>query len=179
MSIRIRSTPYWLLATGLLLAMPLGARAGGPRTVAGTSYFDPGVKGIPLTWGQGLINYYTDRGNLSPILPGANADAFVGDAFSRWTSISTAAISAVRSGTLAEDISGVTMSVSGGSITVPADIRPSATSFPVAIVYDIDGSVTNAQSGLCLDVTGASTSNGALVELWTCKGSANQKWARQ
>ena len=147
MSIRIRSTPYWLLATGLLLAMPLGARAGGPRTVAGTSYFDPGVKGIPLTWGQGLINYYTDRGNLSPILPGANADAFVGDAFSRWTSISTAAISAVRTGTLAEDISGVNVSASGGSITVPADIRPSATGFPIAIVYDIDGSVTNALLG--------------------------------
>jgi hypothetical protein len=25
-------------------------------------------------------------------------------------------------------------------------------------------------------VTGASTSNGALVELWTCNGGSNQQW---
>jgi hypothetical protein len=39
-----------------------------------------------------------------------------------------------------------------------------------------DGSVTGVQSGLCLDVTGASTANGGLIELWTCNGGANQRW---
>ncbi|WP_157930561.1 RICIN domain-containing protein, partial [Glycomyces xiaoerkulensis] len=31
-------------------------------------------------------------------------------------------------------------------------------------------------SGLCLDVSGASTDNGALVQLWTCHGGDNQRW---
>jgi hypothetical protein len=39
-----------------------------------------------------------------------------------------------------------------------------------------DGTITSVQSGLCLDVTGASTANGALVELWTCNGGGNQQW---
>ncbi len=29
---------------------------------------------------------------------------------------------------------------------------------------------------MCLDVTGASTANGAVVELWTCNGGSNQQW---
>jgi hypothetical protein len=32
------------------------------------------------------------------------------------------------------------------------------------------------QSGLCLDVTGGSTADGALVELWNCNGGSNQQW---
>ncbi|SCE43457.1 endo-1,4-beta-xylanase [Streptomyces sp. DvalAA-14] len=36
--------------------------------------------------------------------------------------------------------------------------------------------MSGAQSGLCLDVTSASTANGALVELWTCTGASNQQW---
>jgi hypothetical protein len=36
--------------------------------------------------------------------------------------------------------------------------------------------VTGVQSGLCLDVTGASTAEGAPVELWTCNGGSNQQW---
>jgi hypothetical protein len=130
---------------GLLLPPPLPA--GGPRAIAGTSYFDPAVKGTPLTWNQGVVSYYTDQGNLSPVLPSAGADAFVANAFSRWTSISTAAVSAVRAGQLAENVSGANVSASGGTITLPADILPSAKNFPVAIVYDADGAVTNALLG--------------------------------
>ncbi|HJP76234.1 MAG TPA: RICIN domain-containing protein [Pseudonocardiaceae bacterium] len=29
---------------------------------------------------------------------------------------------------------------------------------------------------MCLDVSGASTSDGALVQLWTCNGGSNQQW---
>ena len=39
-----------------------------------------------------------------------------------------------------------------------------------------NGTITGAQSGLCLDMTGASTANGALVELWSCNGGSNQQW---
>ena len=39
-----------------------------------------------------------------------------------------------------------------------------------------NGTITGVQSGLCLDVTGASTAEGALVDLWTCNGQTNQQW---
>jgi O-glycosyl hydrolase len=41
-----------------------------------------------------------------------------------------------------------------------------------------DGTITGLQSGLCLDATGAGTSNGTLIELWTCNGGGNQRWTR-
>jgi hypothetical protein len=147
---------YALSMSILLVVLPQSARAGGPHYVAGVSYFDPGTKGLPLTWAGGAINYYTDQGNLSPILPGPTADAFVADAFSQWISISTAAVSATRAGQLAEDVSGPNVTVSGGVITMPGDILPSAVNTPVGIVYDLDGTVTDALlgqgaggSGLC------------------------------
>jgi IPT/TIG domain len=146
----------FLAGVVLLVFLPQPAHAGGPRYVAGVSYFDPGSKGMPLTWAQGDIHYYTDQGDLSPILPGPSADAMVADAFSQWTSIVTAAVSATRAGQLAEDVSGANVIVSGGVITMPADILPGAVNTPVGIVYDIDGSVTDALlgqgaggSGLC------------------------------
>jgi hypothetical protein len=43
-------------------------------------------------------------------------------------------------------------------------------------VPNSNGTVTGAQSGLCLDVTSAGTANGSLVELWTCNGQSNQQW---
>ncbi|MFG1810835.1 RICIN domain-containing protein [Streptomyces sp. NPDC049040] len=40
-----------------------------------------------------------------------------------------------------------------------------------------DGTIAGVRSGLCLDVTGASTADGALVELWTRNGGADQRWS--
>ena len=31
-------------------------------------------------------------------------------------------------------------------------------------------------NGNCLDITGASYTNGTLIEEWTCNGGANQQW---
>src|SRR5712692_7537961 len=133
----------------ILLMLPRLVWAGGPRYVAGVSYFAAGTKGVPLTWAQGTVNYYTDQGNLSPILPGPTADAFVASAFSQWTSIPTAAVSATQAGHLAEDVSSANVIVNpDGSITVPSDILPTAVNTPVGIVYDLDGSVTDALLGL-------------------------------
>ena len=42
-----------------------------------------------------------------------------------------------------------------------------------------NGTIGNAQSGLCLDVNGNATVNGTVVILWTCTGSANQRWTRR
>jgi hypothetical protein len=72
----------------------------------------------------------------------------VADAFSQWTSISTAAVTATRAGQLAEDVSGTNVyRNSDGTITMPADIMPLASGTPVGIVYDVDGTVTDALLG--------------------------------
>ena len=112
-----------LAITRGIIVLTVLARAGGPEYVAGTSYFDPAVKGVPLTWAQGAINYYTDRGNLSPLLPGASADAFVANAFRRWTSIPTAAVIAHRAGQLGEDVSGLNVNATGGILNRNRRVR--------------------------------------------------------
>ena len=39
--------------------------------------------------------------------------------------------------------------------------------------------VVNLNSNKCLDVTGRSTANGAVVQQWTCNGGTNQEWFEQ
>jgi alpha-galactosidase len=41
-----------------------------------------------------------------------------------------------------------------------------------------DGTISNAQVGLCLDVDRNLTANGTKVLLWTCTGATNQRWTR-
>lgn len=134
--------------TGIVLLFALTSRAGGPKLVAGSSYFDPSTTGQPLVWPGGVITYYTDQGNLSPILPNASANSFVASSFSVWTSVPTAALAASSGGSLAEDVNGSNVTVNpDGTISMPADIQPTATGTPVGIVYDYDGSVTDALLG--------------------------------
>ncbi len=124
------------------------AIAGGPEYVAGSSFFNSSAMGQPLTWSQGQVNYYTDQGDLSPILPNTAANAFVASAFLQWSSVSVAAITVTNPGQLAEDVNGSNIAVnSNGTVTAPADITPAATQTPVGIVYDYDGSVTDALLG--------------------------------
>jgi len=136
------------LAAGIILLFAMIVRAGGPKCVAGTSYFDPTITGQALTWPQGLITYYTDRGDLSPILSNASANSFVAGAFSVWTAVPTAALAATNPGSLAEDVNGTNVVVNAdGTISMPSDIQSTATGTPVGIVYDYDGSVTDALLG--------------------------------
>jgi hypothetical protein len=122
--------------------------AGGPGYVAGSSYFNSSTMGQPLVWTGGQINYYTDQGDLSPILPNAAANALVANSFLQWTTVSTAAVVANDAGQLAEDVNGSNLEVnSSGIVTAPSDITASATNTPIGIVYDYDGSVTNALLG--------------------------------
>ena len=143
-----------IFALAVLLHLASLANAGGPDYVAGASFFDPSTVGSPLIWAQGTLSYYTDQGDLSAVLPGASADTFVANAFSLWTAIPTAALSATHSGQLAEDVTGANLTVATGVITTPADIAPTATATPIGIVYDQDGSVTD-------DLLGAGASNSA------------------
>src|SRR5437868_8206625 len=134
-----------LLASVLLFAQ-IG-RAGGPAYVAGASYFDPATMGTPVTWAQGSVSYYTDQGDLSGILPGPDADSFVGAGFTSWASIPTAAVVATRAGQLAEDVNGTNVLLANGVLSLPTDIEASAVTTPVAIIYDNDGAVTDALLG--------------------------------
>jgi len=65
----------------IILFFAVLARAGGPKDVAGSSFFNPATMGQPLIWSGGQVNYYTDQGDLSPILPNSAANAFVATAF--------------------------------------------------------------------------------------------------
>ena len=122
--------------------------AGGPKYVAGSSYFNSALMGQPVTWSLGQVNYYTDQGDLSPLLPNASANTFVASAFQQWTSVTTASVAATAAGQLAEDVNGNNIAVDfNGLVTAPADITSAATQSPVGIVYDYDGSVTDALLG--------------------------------
>ena len=134
----------YLLLAFLALALRQ-ATAGGPLYVAGSG-FNAGLAGTPLTWAGGQISYFTDQGDLSSSLPSAAADQFVAEAFSRWTSVATAALSATRAGQLSEDVSGGNVTRSGDVLSMPADIQTSS-SKPFAIVYDADGKVIDALLG--------------------------------
>lgn len=124
------------------------SRAGGPHRVAGSAYFDSSVNGQPLTWAQGRITYYTDQGNLSPVLPNASANSVVAAAFSQWSSVPTAGLSVTAGLSLAEDVSGANVTRnSDGTISLPPDIQPTAIGTPVGVVYDYDGTVTSALLG--------------------------------
>jgi hypothetical protein len=136
------------LALAIVLCFALLSRAGGPESVAGTTYFTGAQPGQPLLWPAGQISYYTDQGDLSPILPNAAANVFVADAFGVWTSVSIAAVAATNPGQLAEDVNGSNVTRNAdGSLTIPTDIQPTATGTPIGIVYDYDGSVTDAFLG--------------------------------
>ncbi|MCW6007161.1 ricin-type beta-trefoil lectin domain protein [Micromonospora sp. CPCC 205371] len=41
-----------------------------------------------------------------------------------------------------------------------------------------NGTISSAQTGLCLDVNGGGTANGSTVIVWNCHGGTNQRWAR-
>ncbi len=138
-----------ILATAVLvLCSAVASRAGGPAFVAGSGY-NPGVEGQPLIWANGTVQYFTNPAALSPILTEAQADAFVATAFSAWTSVPGVALTASQGGHLAEDVNGSNIAVAAnGTVTAPADITPSATGTPVGIVYDYDGTVTDALLGV-------------------------------
>src|SRR6202140_5057080 len=124
----------------------VASRAGGPAFIAGSGYAR-GVEGQPMIWANGAVQYFTDQGSLSAILTGAQADALVATAFGAWTSIPGVSLAATQAGHLAEDVNGSNIGATGGAVTAPLDISASASGTPVGIVYDFDGTVTDALLG--------------------------------
>jgi hypothetical protein len=152
------------LAVGLLFATQI-AHAGGPRWVAGSSYFNSSVKGQPIVWADGQVTYFTDLGDLSAQVSQAQADAMVATAAAVWSNVSTAAVSIQLGGSLAEDVNGTNVVSSATGISMPADIQPTATGTPVAVVYDEDGSVIDAIYGAGASSPLTCQNNGVIVSV--------------
>jgi hypothetical protein len=167
------STAAWLLAA---LLLPASALAGGPKHVAGVSYFNPGVVGQPLHWANGQLNYYVDQGPLNSSVTNAQAKAMVDAAAALWSAIPTAGVTLTDMGALNEDVNGANILISGTNFTVtneqtsqlgvliePADVTPSATSYPLGIIFDADGSIINALFGAGVSQQNSCQNNGVYV----------------
>jgi hypothetical protein len=120
--------------------------AGGPRYVAGVSFFNPGVVGQPVHWRGGQVNYYVDQGPLNSSIDNQQATAMVDAAAALWSAVPTAGVTLARMGSLNEDVNGANILSGNQSIAQPSDAAPSA-AYPMAVIYDSDGAVLDAIFG--------------------------------
>jgi len=131
----------------VLLAGSTPALAGGPRYVAGVTYFNAGTAGQPIHWAGGQLNYFVDQGPLSATVNNQQATAMVDAAAALWSAVPTAGVTLTDMGPLNEDVNGSNIAAVNGTIAQPADVTPSATNYPVGVIYDADGSVIDAIFG--------------------------------
>ncbi|MEV0244895.1 ricin-type beta-trefoil lectin domain protein [Streptomyces sp. NPDC050674] len=81
---------------------------------------------------------------------------------------------------------GAALQVLGKCVHVPADaaagtrvqIQDCGGGTNQQWVFSGNGTIRNVQTGLCLDVNGASTAGGSAVIVWSCHDGANQRWTR-
>jgi hypothetical protein len=121
--------------------------AGGPKHVAGVSFFNPGVVGQPVHWARGQVNYFVDQGPLNGSNNNQQAAAMVDAAAALWSAVPTAGVTLTRQGSLNEDVSSGNVMPGNETIAQPSDVSPSATTYPLAIVFDTDGAVIDAVFG--------------------------------
>ena len=162
----LRTLRCTLPALALLALASTTARAGGPKFIAGSTFFNPGALGQPVHWSGGQLNYFVDQGPLSASVSNQQATAMVDAAAALWSAIPTAGVTLSDKGPLNEDVSSANILVNtGGQIAQPSDIAPSATSFPLAVIYDADGSVIDAVFGATASRPTSCQNNGVFV--WT------------
>ena len=152
------------IAVTLLFLVPLPLLAGGPKYVAGVSFFNPGVAGQPAHWAHGQVNYYVDQGPLNGSINNQQATAMVNAAAALWSAVPTAGVTLVPRGSLNEDVSSGNIVQGNEAIAQPSDVSPSATNYPLAIVYDSDGAVADAVFGAYTSDPSNCQSNG--VRSW-------------
>jgi hypothetical protein len=111
------------------------------------SFFNPGVVGQPVHWAGGQVNYYVDQGPLNASIDNQQATAMVDAAAARWSAVRTAGVTVARAGSLNEDVNGTNILPGNQSIAQPSDAAPSATSYPLGVIYDSDGAVLDAVFG--------------------------------
>jgi hypothetical protein len=147
----------------MLVLFPPVAAAGGPKYVAGATFFNPGVMGQPLHWAGGQVKYYVDLGPLNGSIDNQHATTMVDTAAALWSAVPTAGVSLLRAGSLNEDVSGANVVAGNQSIAQPSDAAPSATSYPLAVIYDADGSVLDAVFGAYTSDPSNCQSNGVMA----------------
>jgi hypothetical protein len=166
------------LACVLVFFAPAAALAGGPKYIAGSSYFNPAAQGQPVRWAGGKVNYYVDQGPLSASVSNQQATAMVDAAAALWSAVPTAAVTLADMGPLNEDVSGLDIAVNSSSqIVAPADITPSSANYPVAVIYDADGSVIDAVFGPNSSEPDACQTNGVFVWIDTFSQDATMSHA--
>src|SRR5215469_5083096 len=131
----------------VILCGPPAGYAGGPRLVAGSSFFDPGVMGTPVHWAGGRVDYFVDQGPLSAGITNAQAIAMVDAAAAIWNAVPTSAVVLTNRGTLLEDVNGSSSQAGDGTLLQPSDVSAPAAAPPLGIVFDYDGSVMDAILG--------------------------------
>jgi hypothetical protein len=81
-----------------------------------------------------------------------------------WSAVPTAGVTLTDKGPLNEDVNGSDELVNAlGQFAAPADVTPAATGFPVAVIYDADGSVINAIYGAGASTPESCQFNGVFV----------------
>lgn len=151
-------TVFVLFASGV-------ATAGGPRFVAGTACFNPGVVGQPVHWASGVVNYYVDQGPLNSQIGNQQATAMVDAAAALWSAVPTAGVALTDAGSLNEDVNSTNVIPGNQIFAQPADVAPTATAYPLAIVYDVDGSVIDSLFGAGASDPTSCQNNGVLTWL--------------
>jgi hypothetical protein len=153
----------------LFLLLAPCAFAGGPKYIAGVTFFNPAVLGQPVHWSGGQLNYYVDQGPLNSTVTNQQATAMVDAAAALWSAVPTAGATLTDMGPLNEDVNGSNI-VAGSSnltglssIAQPSDVAPTATAYPLAVVYDADGSVIDALFGQTASAPTSCQNNGVWV----------------
>ncbi len=139
------------------------ALAGGPRYVAGTSFFNPGVVGQPVRWAGGQVDYFVDQGPLNGSVDNQQATAMVDAAAAAWNRVPTAGVALADAGALNEDVSGSTLVVANGLIAAPLDVTAGAGAYPVGVIFDADGSVIDSLYGTNASAPESCGSNGVFA----------------
>jgi hypothetical protein len=169
----LRQFTFALSSAALLAALSTQpAGAGGPKYIAGPTYFNSAVLGQPVHWAGGQVNYYVDQGPLNSTISNQQATAMVDDAASIWSAVPTAGVTLTRKGSLNEDVSGPNIAATNIVITAPADVTPSAANYPLAVIYDADGSVIDAVFGAGTSKPDTCQNNGVFAWLDTINPDA-------
>ncbi len=130
----------------MLLGVAGSAWGSGPRYVAGPPFFTASA-GSAVRWKQTNLMYFADPGDLSAAVNHQAADALVAAAAGVWN-IPMASITVSQGGALAEHVSGADVYLSSDGMVWPNDVTSAnSAAIPIAVVYDTDGSVTEALLG--------------------------------
>ena len=108
-----------------------------------TGVWKVSATGAPITWRGGVVQYWTDQGDLSASITGAQADAALAWAFQQWSNVPTAALKAVAAGKLAEDITTANTDVGNGQLVLPPDAQAANGGERLIVIYDYDGSLVD------------------------------------